>query len=317
MSLHAIRLDPCLANVLDLRGPDFLLFYAILLLLGAACAFALRQLLRGPGDSGVDLGKGGALHPAEVAYLAGGPKAAIDAATAALVQRGVLMVTKTTRYLQPTGGPVPQDLHPLEKAVFSAVSGEGGKAVGALRRDVKTAAEQLTLRLQSLDLSPPPERRLLIRVVPMLVMLAVLLVGVLKISVGVGRHRPVGFLVFLCIVTGIVAVAFAAAPAFRTRKGAAFLRRLREVNAPLRTTALHAPTGQLAPADLALAFALFGPAMLVYGPAEDLRQALLPPRSGGSGCGGGSSGCGGGSCGGGGGSCGGGGCGGCGGGGGD
>ena len=56
MSLQTIRLDvyvdPCLAsaplgNVFDLRGPDFLLFYTILLLLGVACAFVLRQLLRG------------------------------------------------------------------------------------------------------------------------------------------------------------------------------------------------------------------------------------------------------------------------------
>ena len=113
MSLQAIRLDayagPCLANVFDLRGPDFLLFYAILLLLGLTLAFVLRQLLRGPGEAGVDLGKGGALHPLEVAYLAGGPKSAIDAAAAALVHREVLMVTKVTHYLQPRGGPPPQD----------------------------------------------------------------------------------------------------------------------------------------------------------------------------------------------------------------
>src|SRR5687767_4833561 len=131
-TLQAIRLDVCpvgVTNVFDLRGLDFVLFYTILLLLCLACAFVLRQVLRGPGESGVDLGKGGALHPLEVAYLAGGPRAAIDAAAAALVHREVLMVTKTTHYLQPRGGPPPQDLHPLEKAIFEAASVEGGKAV--------------------------------------------------------------------------------------------------------------------------------------------------------------------------------------------
>jgi uncharacterized protein (TIGR04222 family) len=310
MSLQAIRLDacvdPCLANVFDLRGPDFLLFYLILLFLGLVFAFALRQLLRGPGDGGVDLGKGGALHPLEVAYLAGGPKAAIDAAAAALVHREALMVSKTNRYLQPRGSPPPQNLHPLEKAIFEVVSVEGGKAVGAVRRDLRAAADRLTSRLESLELTPPIERRALIRVVPMFVLLTVLLVGVVKVLVGVDRNRPVTFLVILCGATLVAAIVFAAVSAHRTRKGASYLRRLREGHAALRTTATHAATGQLAPYDLALAFALFGPAVLMFGPAQDLRQALRPPSAGGSGCGGGGSSCGGG------GGCGGG-CGGCGG----
>src|SRR5262249_37307681 len=145
------------------------------------------------------------------------------------------------------------------------------------------------------------------RGVTVLPMVALLVLGLMKINVGVSRGRPVGFLVVLCVLTGIVALALLIKRPHRSRRGDRALARLKGENAALR----HAPRSlstRVSADDLALAVALFGTAVLVGGPLADLRTALMPPPSAGGGdCGsscGGGGGCGGG--------CGGGGCGGCG-----
>jgi len=159
-----------------------------------------------------------------------------------------------------------------------------------------------------------PERALLARLVPALLMAMVLVLGIAKVIVGISRNRPVIFLVFLCIATMILVAVFGKLPAVRTRSGDRLMASLRRRNSALQATARSAPQN-LADTDLALAIALFGPAVLASGALRDLRQALWPVNTsweGGSSCGGASCGGGGGGCSGGG--CGGGGCGGCGGG---
>ena len=41
--------------------------------------------------------------------------------------------------------------------------------------------------------------------------------GILKVSIGLDRHRPVGFLIALLAVTAVVAVIFVAIPVRRSR----------------------------------------------------------------------------------------------------
>jgi uncharacterized protein (TIGR04222 family) len=295
-------------NVLDLRGPDFLKFYSTLMLAATVAALLLRQWLRSPGGGGrVKSSELPELHPFEIAYLAGGAKAVIDAAIASLVHRGSLAVDTKMRRLRASTLP-PTGVTPMETAVFRAVETGDGK-VSTVRSAVADIARSTSTRLQSLQLVPDAGQATSIRLFPAMVIVLVIVLGALKINVGMQRHRPVGFLIPMVIANSVGAALFAFIPPRRTRKGARVLELLRIRNAALRTTAGNAPNS-LVGDDVATAFALYGAGVFMWGPMADLRQTLAPPAQGGSGCGGGSS-CGGSSCGGGGG-CGGGGCGGCG-----
>lgn len=288
-------------NVLDLRGPAFLLLYLGLLAAAIVAALLVRWWLRGPG--GDVAGRAPELHPFEVAYLAGGPKAVADAAIAGLVHRGNLAVDASIGRILPSGPP-PVGSTPLERAVYEAVQSNGGR-VGPVRKAVLETARGTSGRLESMGLAVDASQALRVRVAPALVIIALFALGVAKVLVGLDRNRPVGFLIFLCAVTLIASIVFIAIPPRRTRLGTRVLDRLKRQNAALRTTASRAPN-TLANDDLAMAFALFGIGAFTFGPMSDLRRAMAPPASGGSGCGGSSSsGCGSGSGGGGGGGCGG------------
>jgi uncharacterized protein (TIGR04222 family) len=162
-------------------------------------------------------------------------------------------------------------------------------------------------RPRALGLLVADEKALLGRVLPTLLVLAVAGFGFIKILVGMNRHKPVGFLVALCLVTVVVAFAGFARRLHRSWRGDMALEQLKVRNAALEY-AVPRNVDNVTANDLALALALFGAGVLVSGPLADLKTALTPP-AGSSSCGTGG-GCGGGGCGGG---CGGGGCGGCGG----
>ena len=141
-------------NVLDLRGPAFLLLY--LALLGAAfvIALSLRRWLRRPagGADRLPRGRFPDLHPLEIAYLGGGPRASTDAAISMLVHRGALAVDKTGKHARLTASSLPPaDVTMLETAVYAAVRSNDGR-VGPVRRAATAAARAVEGRLQSLGL---------------------------------------------------------------------------------------------------------------------------------------------------------------------
>ena len=80
--------------------------------------------------------------------------------------------------------------------------------------------------------------------------LAVLALGMMKISVGMTRHRPVGFLVILCAMTAVIGLALLVVRPRRSRYGDRELDRLRRENAALRT-ATGSRADELTGADLA------------------------------------------------------------------
>jgi uncharacterized protein (TIGR04222 family) len=59
------------------------------------------------------------------------------------------------------------------------------------------------------------------RIAASLIMASPLLLGVIKIAVGVSRNRPVGFLIAACVVTAIAAIIFLIA---RSRLSSRFRR---------------------------------------------------------------------------------------------
>jgi uncharacterized protein (TIGR04222 family) len=299
-------------NPFDLLGPDFLVFYLIVAAVVAVLAAWLRWHLRQPTDPG-DV-RPSALSPYHLAYLADGPKLAMNAAAAALVQQGALGVGSRTGQLAPTDTP-PQPAHPLEGAVHAYLAEQGGCTLRQLHRADCPELNRIHDDLERDGLLVAAGQRAAARAFPLLLLLSVAGLGVIKILVGVSRGKSVAFLVVLVVFTVLLALGTFARRVHRSRRGDKLLEQARSEQAALRTTA-HSRPDALPASELSLAVALFGVAVLSMGPLVDLRSAARAADSGGGGggCGGadagGGGGCGGGGCGGGG--CGGG-CGGCGG----
>jgi len=306
-------------NPIDWTGPEFLKFYVVALLVAIFLALALRWWLRQPKGESV----AGELEnsPYETAYLAGGATAAIDSAVVRLIHHGALSLDASSLRLKRKKD-APAEMHPLEEKVYEAVDKETGSLLATVRQNVAKSADKLRGRLDQLGLLIAVDRVALIRFLPALIIVAIAAVGVVKLFVGLERHRPVGFLLVFLGFTIVSAVVLYRLPCFRTRRGDATLDKLKRDNAALEYTAgrrSHALTSD----DLVMAIGLFGVGVLAGGPLGYLptpMRAMPPPRttssstscsswfscSSSSSCGGG----GGGGCGGG---CGGGGCGGCGG----
>ena len=143
--------------------------------------------------------------------------------------------------------------------------------------------------------------------------LLALLVGLLKIFIGLSRQRPVAILVGLCATAFVIALAAFLRRPLRSRFGDAVLRQLR-----VGYKGSWGRGGRLATlsaAEFAMVLGLFGLPVLAGTEMDPLRRALLAGSFVSTGSGAEGGGCGGSGCGGGGGGgCGGGGCGGCGGG---
>jgi uncharacterized protein (TIGR04222 family) len=306
-------------NPFDLPGPEFLRLYLVVLCGAVVIAAGVRWLLRQPGGAppAEDLD----LSPYEIAYLAGGERLAIDAAIVKLIHLGALAIDALAGRLSSQGERLAATAHPLEKIIHHASDPVNGTRLSRVRETASTTAAGLRTRLEEGGLLLSKGQSNLLRLVPAGLVLGATLFGFIKIFVGLSRHRPVGYLVLLVLVSVAAAGFFFAWRPFRSRRGDRALRQLKHENAALEYAAGRR-VRQLTDSDLILGLGLFGTGILAGGPLARLQTALKPPpvrqsggsffgggsSCGGSTCGGGSS-CGGGGCGGG---CGGGGCGGCG-----
>lgn len=289
-------------NPLELPGPKFLLFYIIMLVIAIIIAMILRRWLS---RSNEDFNaRRITVDPYEAAFLRGGPRQAIDTAIAMLVKSKVLKVSKTDHKLSVIGR-LPAGAHRLEQSVVSVIDSKGGRSINVVRLKTLRSAESVADRLKTLGLVVSNEQWSVARKVPALVIVMVLVFGVIKIGIGISRGRPVGILVFLCILTAIIALGFSTSRPTATKLGKRALKQIKEENAALEATARTRPQS-LASGDVALALGLFGFTALAFMDDSwiDLRRAFQPPSSSSSGSSCSSSSCGGG--------CGGGGCGGCG-----
>jgi uncharacterized protein (TIGR04222 family) len=284
----------------DLQGPAFLELYAVVFFGAVALAAFLRWALRPPAPDPWQ--ETPALDPYEVAYLAGGQRLAINAALARLVHRGVFTVSHSHTYLT-FRAELPPGAHRLEQRLCADLPAGESPTVAQLhaRAASYTARIRKRLKEQGLVVADGPGRGA--RWLPLLLVLAVAAFGLIKLGVGLGRHKPVGFLAVAVVATALIGVLAFGRPVLRSRRGDRVLAELKRKHAALEATAQRRPSG-LSDADMALAVGLFGVGILAVGPLADLRATLHPPTGSGGGCG---SGCGGGGGGGGG-------CGGCGGG---
>ncbi|WP_206788844.1 TIGR04222 domain-containing membrane protein [Amycolatopsis sp. MtRt-6] len=277
-----------MADPWGISGPDFVVLY--IALLGAA--LLVRVIV-----SGVVTRRAmrvGAASPGppptvyQLAFLAGGPDRAVDAAIAALVERGQLRVNSYQQVSQAGTRPA----EPLERAVFEAARLKTTATLRAIgRRSAAMRALEEGLDRRGLLVSAAAKRQA--RTFGLLLQLGVLAFGVVRLVNGIALGRPVGILVFLVLVAAVLAVVAAVrrAKTGARQPSAAGYRVLGQVRA---AASGPVPAGMLAGGVLlggaAAAVALGGWAMY---PDEELSAALAPPMTS---SGGGSSGASGSSC---------------------
>ena len=283
-----------MSSPLDLRGPDFLLFYAIVSL----CVLLLLWVVRGSFEGG-QAPRLETTDPYQIAYLRGGPNEALRVATVMLLDRHLLAAQTLDGIVAARAKP--DDVRrPIEKELLRHFAQP--QAPQSIFGDPALAevCEPYRRRLTELGLLPTTADTF--RRCVLLLGVVVLLGGlsIVKINVALSRGRTnILFLIVLTIVALVVAFKIALPRA--TARGRGVLADLRRLFERLRDRAPTVRPGG-ASADAALLAAVFGLGVL---PAEHFAYAtaLFPKArrssgscgsSCGSSCGGGGSGCGGG-----------------------
>ncbi len=251
----------------DWSEENFLALYAGVVAVGLGLALLLRWAMRSPGGAP---GDAPALHPYEIAYLAGGPSRAVYAAVASLLRRGLLTLGASTAKLFPEGEP-PADAHPLERQALAAPPGTKINT----EADVLIGPEYAPLasRLEGLGLILGPQAAARARWAPVVVLAVVLLFGLVKLGVDFATGRSTTMILVACAVPAALgALAWYTAP-FRSRRGDAVLARLRQEHAALEKEA-SGELESLTADGLIRAVGLFGPDVLANGPLRRLPQAI-------------------------------------------
>lgn len=288
-------------NPLDLRGPPFLAFYAIVAAsLLAYCWWRVR--LRGDGRAPLlsELTE----DPYRIAFLRGGEAELVLVAVFNLVDRGLLLCSGN-KLDRGRGHAVTALRRPLDQALVRACTGQ--EAPHQLRRDeaVRAACKSYAQDLERRGLLADAPERSARRRLCLFTLAALVGLAWIKVRLALQRgHHNVAFLVILAVIVSIAALVICAHR--RTRRGDEALSGLRTLMQRLRGRAGELLSGGATNEALLLA-SVFGLSVL-SGPAFGFIGQLFPQagkRSGscGSSCG---SSCSSGGCGGGGG------CGGCG-----
>jgi uncharacterized protein (TIGR04222 family) len=290
-----------------ISGPAFL----ILFLGAAATILALtlwqrRQVFRGPDHVNVE-----SLSPQQLAFLNGGRQLAMQTSLLWLRQSGAVSHDGEGKLTRVSGHPA-QGATELDRAVLHAASTGAYARTMISNNGVRTALTRMEDSLIRAGLAVAESDRRAVRRGPWLLLLLVV-VGFVRLVVGLGNDKPVLLLALSLAVLSPVAFVLFRRPV-TTKAARAALDRLRRRHSYL-APAQRPAFDTYGPASTALAVGLFGGAVLWQAdPALALESQAIAARNAGASTGGGSTGCGsssggGSSCGGGGG-CGGGGCGG-------
>ena len=132
--------------------------------------------------------------------------------------------------------------------------------------------------LERRDLFQSALRRAAVTAASMLPFVPVLLLGFVKIAVGLSRDRPIGFLMTLIVVGFFVMIGIVFRRGLLTTEGERALKNLRLE----RGRAIRAPLRDEVP----LAFAFTGTAALAGTPYSAYATQVMPSAGGGGGCGG-------------------------------
>lgn len=289
-------------NPFDLPGPTFLFVYIVLMFAAHVISGVLVRVCRLRHQRSTTTPD---LSPLEAAYLAGGRGRAVDAALVGLLHHDAITVDPAGGAFV-AGAQAPLNLTGLQAELHHQIVARNG-AIETLRKLRTATLSRLETKLarNGLLLGGSGAERLCLVLATTVPMGATVMVGLMKIAIGLARNRPVILLVILTLFAGALVAYKAFNLPLRSSLGEAALEKLRRRNAALQATTQRR-SGDLDEASLMLAIGLFGTAILAGSELLWMKPGFTPNRSSDSSGGGcsSSSGCGGG---------GGGGCGGCGG----
>ena len=266
-------------------GPDFLAFYAVMLVTCVGLALWIPANLRPEGR------KTRIEDPEEIAMLAGGAQRHALAIIADLYVQGALdKAQKSKASVARTSA----DTTSAGAAVLRKV---GAFSVSEVVRTLKDHAKEIEARLQQRGLLMESGEAIKLRLLSIAPFVALALIGLYRQQAGKELGEPTGYLVGLLILTAVCAVMRFSSANPRTQGGNAVLKRWREQSSRLK----RAPEGP----EVGLAVGLFGTGVLAatpYAHVHAMKQsasggdgsgAADGDGGGGGGCGGGCGGCGG------------------------
>lgn len=291
---------PAEIPLLGWSGPSFLLFYGLALIgTGFWSWLRIRRLPKEhevPGDSTV------LADPYEVAYLSAGGKRVAQMAVSRLIlmELAVWKSKFSGPRLIRVEGAVPGLLNADEQRLWAMLeqAGHKGVAVKAINKALGEHLAPLQTRLAVLGLRPTDGERRTATWKAVRPMLLLVIMGVLKLLVGLTGDKPVLFLAALLVLTVFVIYAMINSAARLTPAGQSLLDRLRGIAPPragLGQGASCRDAGHLDSCSMSLA--LYGPDALSGLPgfsriSQEMKREMDAPaamdQGGGSGC---SSGC--------------------------
>jgi len=287
-------------NPFDLRGPEFLIFYA---LFAAAIVLAARHWIRTVepvSHEPVSL-----TDPYLIAYLRSGPAEAVNVAVISLIDRGFVQSNGDNLSMARDRSAAGVN-HPLEKAIIALLR-EPIK-LGDVLPGLKLSLDGYQAKLLKDGLIASPGLKAMRRSVWLLATVILLAVAAIKIGVAVSRGRT--NIEFLVMLAG-VAIFILSKLSFpkHTSRGQQALDQCRHLFGGLRSSGKSWQPGS-ATADLVMLAAVFGAAAVpvaafphrnqLFSPYQNFGSSSSSGDSGGSSCGssgsdggGGGSGCGG------------------------
>ena len=305
--------------ILDWQGPEFLVFYMFSLTGALLWSLHLKKKAAKRFESAAPPSP--FTDPFEIAFLAGGVPRVCQLAVARVLKLKLAKWEKHwsgDRLIPNNPSTSAADLHPVEVVLHNALLAKPkGIALKDLPALCSPACRALESRLARLGLRPTASETNLAARRSVLPLVAVLCLGILKLLIGLSRHKPIGILFFFLIGT-LIAILFlkqSLAGKRLTSCGTDLLGKLRMEQANQLRRKKSQPDFALWSTGIALAgtYAMTGLAggdLIAASLNQHLGQRAISGSGDGGSSGGGSSGCGSSGCGS---SCGGG-CGGCGGG---
>lgn len=224
-------MTPASIPLFDWDGPSFLGFYAV------AFVVALIWSLRRRSQANACFGLPGAAHvalndPYEIAFLAGGVPRCTQVALVKLMVSGAVAVRRTrilgNARLVAVAAVAP-DANQAERALYHSIRsrGEKGLPLEGICQSVAPALSGVEARLAKLGLRPTSSETAGRGFRVVMPLMGLILIGVVKVVIGLSRDKPVWFLVIFLFITLMVAVMVASTRKKLTPQGEELLLRMR------------------------------------------------------------------------------------------